>query len=362
MLRKPQEKNIRIVALVLLLSDSSEPPAPESIKIKGSIPLETKTGDAFIAKEFNISDFKGDEIEILLRKFKENRRKKREAVQVDALKPKVKYRATQMNTDEFGNRTWSYWSEEFGAFTAPSGPPLNVTFISRSKSSLGISWKAPVESTRKSKLTGYRVCFFTNDTSPECLILKSPKVFSLALKNLRPSTKYFVTVSASTEHGYGEKSPEVSKITNKGPVNLIATSFYTMTVNIPKQQEYIKFFESQDSYYSTEWSDSIYTITKHSDGNKEPKIGNKYVNEGNSVYETPDDVIEKIERNEGACGMAKGHESSDYMSLKDKREPTNVYQALQPHGTNDGQSHSKVGGQTSVEYQNPVFSADPNAA
>ncbi|XP_028402588.1 receptor-type tyrosine-protein phosphatase F-like [Dendronephthya gigantea] len=482
-LRKPKEKNIRMVALVLLLSDSSEPPAPESIKIKSSIPSETKTGDAFIAKEFTIGDFQGDEIEILLRKFKENRRRKREAVQVEALKPKVKYRATQMNTDEFGNRTWSYWSEEFGAVTAPSGPPLNVTFISRSKTSLGISWKAPVESTRKSKFTGYRVCFFTNDTSPECLILKSPKVFSLALKNLRPSTKYFVTVSASTEHGYGEKSPEVSKITNKGPVNLIATSFYTMTVNIPKQQEYIKevmvivkssandqvssegiktsdlknfqsntrdpyitaylkadvlpltfvigdgksyssedknyhnqpltansnyvvflrFFESQDSYYSTEWSDSIYTMAKHSelgnadncirflipmiilalcfllllgviiyqrrlnrknefDGNKEPKIGNKYVNEGNSVYETPDDVIEEIERNEGVRGTDKGQESSDYMSLKDKREPTNVYQALQPDSTNDGQSHSKMGGQNPVEYQNPVFSADPNAA
>ncbi|XP_028402574.1 receptor-type tyrosine-protein phosphatase S-like isoform X6 [Dendronephthya gigantea] len=118
-LRKPKEKNIRIVALVLLLSDSSEPPAPESIKIKSSIPSETKTGDAFIAKQFNISDFKDDEIEILLRKFKENRRRKREAVQVEALKPDEKYRTTQMNTDESGNRTWSYWSEEFGD---PIGP------------------------------------------------------------------------------------------------------------------------------------------------------------------------------------------------------------------------------------------------
>ncbi|XP_028402428.1 receptor-type tyrosine-protein phosphatase S-like [Dendronephthya gigantea] len=118
-LRKPKQKNIRVVALVLLLSDSSEPPAPESIKIKSSIPSETKTGDAFIAKQFNISDFKGDKIEILLRKFKENRRRKREAVQVDALKPDEKYRTTQMNTDESGNRTWSYWSEEFGD---PIGP------------------------------------------------------------------------------------------------------------------------------------------------------------------------------------------------------------------------------------------------
>ncbi|XP_028402587.1 phosphatidylinositol phosphatase PTPRQ-like [Dendronephthya gigantea] len=489
-LRKPKQKNIRMVALVLLLSDSSEPPAPESIKIKSSIPSEMKTGDAFIAKEFNISDFKGDEIDILLRKFKENRRRKREAVQVDALKPDKKYRTTQMNTDESGNRTWSYWSEEFVVPVVPSGPPLNVAFISRSKTSLRISWKAPVESTRKSKLTGYRVCFSTNDTSPECLILKSTKVFHLTLNDLRPSTKYFVTVSASTEHGYGEKSPEVSKITNGGPVvNLIAASFYTLTINIPKQQEYIKevmvivqssandqvssediktsdlknfqsntrdpyitaylkadvlpltfvigdgksysseeenyhnqpltansnyvvflrFFESQNSYYSTEWSDSIYTMAKHSakhselenadnsirffipiiilalyfllslgviiyqrrllqnrknefDGNKEPKIGNKYVNEGNSVYETPDDVIEKIEQTEGARAMAKGQESSDYMSLKDKKEPANVYQAFHPHGTNDGQSHSKVGGQNSVEYQNPVFSADPNAA
>ena len=33
------------------------------------------------------------------------------------------------------------------------------------------------------------------------------------IKNLRPGTKYFVTVAAGTSAGYGPKSTEVSEIT-----------------------------------------------------------------------------------------------------------------------------------------------------
>ena len=96
------------------------------------------------------------------------------------------------------------------------GPPLNVTLKSRGKTSLEVSWKAPDKSFQNSELTGYQVCFYTSDTTPECLVVKSSKVLSLTLYNLQPSTKYFVTVSAITKASYGEKSLEVSKITNGG--------------------------------------------------------------------------------------------------------------------------------------------------
>ena len=44
------------------------------------------------------------------------------------------------------------------------------------------------------------------------------------------------------------------------------------------------------------------------------------------------------------------------MSLKDNKEPANVYQALQPSG-NNAEGNTKGNGQ-SVEYQNPVFNAN----
>jgi hypothetical protein len=97
-----------------------------------------------------------------------------------------------------------------------SGPPLNVNLKSRSKNSLDVSWKIPDKNSQNSELTGYQVCFNTRNATPECLMLQSTKVFSLTLNKLQPSTKYLVTVSAITKAGYGEKSSEVSEITNGG--------------------------------------------------------------------------------------------------------------------------------------------------
>jgi hypothetical protein len=79
-----------------------------------------------------------------------------------------------------------------------------------------VSWKAPEESLQNVELTGYQICFYTKDTAAECLAFASTKVLSLTLNDLIPSTKYFLTVSASTKAGYGEKSTEVSEITSGG--------------------------------------------------------------------------------------------------------------------------------------------------
>ena len=107
-------------------------------------------------------------------------------------------------------------NKNFIFFIGLSGSPLNVAFNSRGKTSLQVSWKAPEESFQNGELTGYQVCFYTKDTVPECLVFASSKVLSLTLDNLKPSTKYFVIVSASTTVGLGEKSVEVSKITSGG--------------------------------------------------------------------------------------------------------------------------------------------------
>jgi hypothetical protein len=164
-----------------------------------------------------------------------------------------------------------------------------VTLKSSGKNSLDVFWKVPDKNLQNSALTGYQVCFYTSDLTPECLALKSTKVLSLTLNNLRPATKYFVTVSAITKAGYGEKSLEVSKITNGGnlinmenaqyrkfycsmvlmfflsallevgktfyyfhlndlvmfpslePINPLVTSYYTLSLHIPKQKNYIRY-------------------------------------------------------------------------------------------------------------------------
>ena len=74
------------------------------------------------------------------------------------------------------------------------------------------------------------------------------------------------------------------------------------------------------------------------------------------MYELPDSVIECIERNQARPEISAEQESSTYMSLKDKREPGNVYQSLQPASTS-ADSHQKKGDNIhAMEYENPAFS------
>ncbi|XP_028402590.1 receptor-type tyrosine-protein phosphatase delta-like isoform X2 [Dendronephthya gigantea] len=387
----------------------------------------------------------------------------------------------------------------------PSGPPRNVTNQSRSENSLQISWKAPKKIFWNGELTGYQICYSTKekDKRPKCLNMKSLSDLLYTIPNLQPLTKYFVTVSAGTRVGYGNKSLEINEMTNAEPVSFVVMSHldlkltiskpasnirevmvivkkgtssltsskniemrklgphrentqdlyvaaYLKTEDLPllfvigdgkeynsKTEKYVnqplrtnssyivflRYFENKDLYYSTDWSSSFKTMGKTADGLKRKKSQNSTENEtrvelliplvilalcflvslgvivyqrrliqnnkrkanqghettmmsdfgpetrkgakygqepdtpinDEGVYETTDDVIDEIERNEGVRGADKGQESSDYMSLKDNKEPANVYQALQPSTSDDVRYHiSKEGGQ-SMECQNPSF-------
>ena len=98
----------------------------------------------------------------------------------------------------------------------PSGPPLGVAVISHTSDSLAISWKTPEKSLWNGKLTGYRVCYsVVNEENRNCFHIVS-FFLSLIIPNLQPSTKYLVTVAASTKIGFGNKSSAISKITNGG--------------------------------------------------------------------------------------------------------------------------------------------------
>ncbi len=97
--------------------------------------------------------------------------------------------------------------------SVPSSPPSNVAFTYRSKNQLKISWQAPHRNSWNSELTRYEVCYSDKGRTGSCSV-KNAQSTTAAIKNLQPSTKYFVTVAAGTRAGYGPKSAEISKITN----------------------------------------------------------------------------------------------------------------------------------------------------
>ena len=97
----------RTVVLIILQlqSNLSKPAAPEDLIVQNSRPSDPKVDNvAFIAKTFNISEFQDDEVVILLREFKEKRRRKREAlaIDVDVLTSGATYRVAQVNNDGSG--------------------------------------------------------------------------------------------------------------------------------------------------------------------------------------------------------------------------------------------------------------------
>ena len=93
----------RTVALVLLLSKSSNPPAPEELNVQKSPPADNKADNvAFIASQFNITEFQSDTVEISLRESRSSGRRKKRAVEVYTLAPNATYRTAQLDTDESG--------------------------------------------------------------------------------------------------------------------------------------------------------------------------------------------------------------------------------------------------------------------
>ena len=100
------------------------------------------------------------------------------------------------------------------SFIAPDGPPLDVVFVSKSKTSLTVSWKPPEEKFRNGIVNKYKVCYSTKGSRERCK--DGVSTTSYSIKKLKPATKYFVRVSAGTIPGYGVHSKNYSNITNEG--------------------------------------------------------------------------------------------------------------------------------------------------
>ena len=93
--------------------------------------------------------------------------------------------------------------------------PTNVFFQYRRKNELKVSWRKPSTQLCNCEITGYKICYSTKKNA-ECRIFVDTSETNVVITPLRPSTKYFITVSAKTNVGYGPKSTEVNKITNGG--------------------------------------------------------------------------------------------------------------------------------------------------
>jgi hypothetical protein len=96
---------------------------------------------------------------------------------------------------------------------APSGAPLSIETISRSATSLSITWQPPEKTRRNGAIASYTGCISHSESGPcfQTFITSERKWFS---GNLNASTRYYVRVLASTKVGSGNYSKSQEFLTN----------------------------------------------------------------------------------------------------------------------------------------------------
>ncbi|XP_017279547.1 Down syndrome cell adhesion molecule-like isoform X1 [Kryptolebias marmoratus] len=96
---------------------------------------------------------------------------------------------------------------------APEGPPLDMQLQALSSHSIKVTWKPPKADLRNGVLRGYSINYREYDpvgsqfkTWQQLNVAATREVESVILTNLKPSTKYGVTVQAKTNAGIGPPS------------------------------------------------------------------------------------------------------------------------------------------------------------
>ncbi|XP_046858714.1 receptor-type tyrosine-protein phosphatase F-like [Xenia sp. Carnegie-2017] len=124
------------------------------------------------------------------------------------LKPGTSYKIFQR---VFINDQGDYYSTDWSPVAAtaqkhkssvPEGPPLNVQIVALSSSSLSVTWEPPDKNKTNGKIVNYTVCIthFENET---CSMKYMIEEQHLDINNVKPGTKYYVRVLASTIVGSG---------------------------------------------------------------------------------------------------------------------------------------------------------------
>ena len=102
----------------------------------------------------------------------------------------------------------------FHFITAPSSPPLNVTAVAVSATTILVSWETPPIIHHNSPLTGY-VIIYSDLSSPGGgdemrSSIMDPTVLTALIVNLEPYSLYDVQVAAVNNAGAGPRSLEVT--------------------------------------------------------------------------------------------------------------------------------------------------------
>ncbi|XP_046857075.1 uncharacterized protein LOC124450443 isoform X2 [Xenia sp. Carnegie-2017] len=125
----------------------------------------------------------------------------------------------------------------------PESPPSNISISMIRSLSFVVMWEPPDINKRNGEIVDYTVCI-TDLENLKCLINYTTKEQSLKIDSLKPMTKYYIRVLASTKIGPGNYSESKMAITNGLPLEapLCATkTTLTFSLKTPKQR-YAYFF------------------------------------------------------------------------------------------------------------------------
>ncbi|XP_046856875.1 uncharacterized protein LOC124450287 [Xenia sp. Carnegie-2017] len=110
-----------------------------------------------------------------------------------------KVNVTAGNSEGFGRSTTATFRT---AEDVPEGPPLNVQIVALSSSSLSVTWEPPDKNKTNGKIVSYTVCI-THLENETCSMKYMIEEQRLDINNVKPGTKYYVRVLASTIVGSG---------------------------------------------------------------------------------------------------------------------------------------------------------------
>ena len=92
---------------------------------------------------------------------------------------------------------------------------MNVRVTTSGEQKLLVSWNEPDTQRWSGKATRYKICYSTQQRASRPTCSETNRLF-YEITYLQPFERYFVTVSAGTNDGFGPKSAEISKTTDEG--------------------------------------------------------------------------------------------------------------------------------------------------
>ena len=111
---------------------------------------------------------------------------------------------------------------------APDGPPLTISVIAATFSSITVSWSPPDLALQNGAITSYRLLYTADPLQHENKRLSdvtNATTLSYQLTNLQSNTSYYISISASTSIGFGPYA-NTSTATTSLSCELTATEYF----------------------------------------------------------------------------------------------------------------------------------------